>query len=91
VCAPRRRDTRRTGALPTTLREVADLFEHSDVARAAFVDEVVAHYLHQARTEVGAFDAAITDWERTRGFERFCCPPRGGHDHPPEAGAPGRV
>ena len=30
------------------------------MARAAFVDEVVAHYLHQARTEVGAFDAAVT-------------------------------
>lgn len=57
--------------LPTTLRRAADLFEQSDVARAAFGDEVVAHYLHQARIEVEAFDAAVTDWERVRGFERL--------------------
>jgi glutamine synthetase len=32
---------------------------------------VVAHYLNQARIEVEAFDAAVTDWERVRGFERL--------------------
>jgi glutamine synthetase len=57
--------------LPTTLREAARLFEQSAVARAAFGDEVVAHYLNQARIEVEAFDAAVTDWERVRGFERL--------------------
>ena len=57
--------------LPTTLREAADLFEKSDIARAAFGDEVVEHYLHQARLEVQAFDAAVTDWELVRGFERL--------------------
>ncbi|MFJ6678274.1 glutamine synthetase family protein [Microbacterium sp. NPDC091382] len=57
--------------LPTTLREAADLFERSEIARAAFGDEVVAHYLHQARVEVLAYDAAVTDWERIRGFERL--------------------
>lgn len=57
--------------LPTTLREAADLFEASEIARAAFGDEVVAHYLHQARVEVLAYDAAVTDWERIRGFERL--------------------
>jgi glutamine synthetase len=57
--------------LPTTLREAADLFERSEVARAAFGDDVVAHYLHQARVEVLAYDAAVTDWERIRGFERL--------------------
>ncbi|GAB2694872.1 glutamine synthetase [Microbacterium marinum] len=57
--------------LPTTLREAADLFAQSEVARAAFGDDVVAHYLHQARIEVEAFDAAVTDWERIRGFERL--------------------
>ncbi|MFS0866221.1 glutamine synthetase family protein [Microbacterium sp. 179-B 1A2 NHS] len=57
--------------LPTTLREAADLFEQSEVARAAFGDDVVAHYLHQARIEVEAYDAAVTDWERIRGFERL--------------------
>ncbi|EZP28415.1 glutamine synthetase family protein [Microbacterium oleivorans] len=57
--------------LPTTLREAADLFETSEIARAAFGDDVVAHYLHQARVEVLAYDAAVTDWERIRGFERL--------------------
>lgn len=57
--------------LPTTLREAAALFAESDVAREAFGDEVVAHYLNQARIEVEAFDAAVTDWERIRGFERL--------------------
>lgn len=57
--------------LPTTLREAAGLFADSAIARAAFGDEVVDHYLNQARVEVEAFDAAVTDWERVRGFERL--------------------
>lgn len=57
--------------LPTTLREAAELFERSEVARAAFSDEVVDHYTHAARVEIAAFDAAVTDWERYRGFERL--------------------
>ncbi|WP_314506932.1 glutamine synthetase family protein [uncultured Microbacterium sp.] len=57
--------------LPTTLRDAADLFENSVVARAAFGDDMVEHYLHQARIEVAAYDAAVTDWERIRGFERL--------------------
>ncbi len=57
--------------LPTTLREAARLFSESTVARAAFGDDVVEHYLNQARIEVAAFDAAVTDWERIRGFERL--------------------
>jgi glutamine synthetase len=57
--------------LPTTLRDAARLFSESTIARAAFGDEVVEHYLNQARIEVEAFDAAVTDWERVRGFERL--------------------
>lgn len=57
--------------LPTTLREAAALFEQSAIARAAFGDDVVEHYLNQARIEVEAYDAAVTDWERVRGFERL--------------------
>jgi glutamine synthetase len=57
--------------VPTTLREAADLFEHSAIARAAFGDEVVEHYVNNARIELAAYDAAVTDWERVRGFERF--------------------
>ena len=57
--------------LPTTLREAARLFSESTIARAAFGDDVVEHYLNQARIEVETFDAAVTDWERVRGFERL--------------------
>ncbi|TDN90766.1 glutamine synthetase family protein [Microbacterium sp. BK668] len=57
--------------LPTTLRQAAQLFDESAIARAAFGDDVVEHYLNQARIEVEAFDAAVTDWERVRGFERL--------------------
>ncbi|KUI39889.1 glutamine synthetase [Mycobacterium sp. GA-1199] len=57
--------------LPTTLAEAAALFEKSEVARAAFGDEVVEHYLNNARVELAAFNSAVTDWERVRGFERL--------------------
>jgi glutamine synthetase len=57
--------------LPTTLAEAARLFERSEVARAAFGDEVVEHYLNNARVELSAFNSAVTDWEKVRGFERF--------------------
>lgn len=57
--------------VPATLRESAELFAGSAVARAAFGDEVVEHYLNNARVELAAFDAAVTDWERVRGFERL--------------------
>ena len=29
------------------------------------------HYLNNARIELAAYDAAVTDWERVRGFERL--------------------
>ncbi|MER7991204.1 glutamine synthetase family protein [Streptomyces noursei] len=57
--------------VPTTLREAAELWEHSAIARAAFGDEVVDHYRHMARVEQDAYDAAVTDWERFRSFERM--------------------
>jgi glutamine synthetase len=57
--------------LPTTLAEAAKLFEESAVAREAFGDEVVEHYLNNARVELKAFNSSVTDWERRRGFERL--------------------
>ncbi|CAM5348836.1 glutamine synthetase family protein [Streptomyces griseomycini] len=57
--------------VPTTLREAAELWENSAIARAAFGDEVVAHYRNMARVETDAFDAAVTDWELRRSFERM--------------------
>jgi glutamine synthetase len=57
--------------VPTTLREAADLFESSELARAALGKDVVDHYANAARVELAAFDAAVTDWERVRCFERM--------------------
>ncbi|RXZ46442.1 glutamine synthetase [Agromyces fucosus] len=57
--------------VPATLRESAELFAESAIAREAFGDEVVDHYLNNARIELAAYDAAVTDWERVRGFERL--------------------
>jgi glutamine synthetase len=57
--------------VPTSLREAAELWEHSPIARGAFGDEVVAHYRNMARVEVEAFDAVVTDWELRRSFERL--------------------
>jgi glutamine synthetase len=57
--------------VPTTLHEAAELFRASTVAREAFGEEVVAHYLNNARVELAAFNAFVTDWERVRGFERL--------------------
>jgi glutamine synthetase len=54
-----------------SLREAADLFEKSEMARRAFGPEVVEHFTHAARLEARAFDAAVTDWERARYFERI--------------------
>lgn len=57
--------------LPRTLHEAARAFEASTFARRAFGDDVVDHYTHFFRTEVAQFDAAVTDWERRRYFERI--------------------
>ncbi|MGB7158489.1 MAG: glutamine synthetase family protein [Tepidisphaeraceae bacterium] len=58
-------------ALPTSLKEAADLLERSELARIMLGEEVLKFYVHTARQEVKAFDAAVTDWERVRYFERI--------------------
>ncbi|WP_433511528.1 glutamine synthetase family protein [Nonomuraea sp. CA-143628] len=57
--------------VPHTLRDALALFEGSKLARETFGDDVVAHYANNARIELAAFDAAVTDWELFRGFERM--------------------
>ncbi len=57
--------------VPATLHEAIELFAHSEVARRAFGDEVVDHYTRAGQVEVDTFNAAVTDWERYRGFERL--------------------
>jgi glutamine synthetase len=57
--------------VPTTLHSARELFAQSTVAKEAFGEEVVAHYLNAADVELAAFGSAVTDWERFRGFERL--------------------
>jgi glutamine synthetase len=57
--------------VPTTLADARDLFAASTVAREAFGDDVVDHYVNAADVELAAFNSTVTDWERFRGFERL--------------------
>jgi glutamine synthetase len=55
---------------PSTLREAIAALESSSLAREAFGDEVVDHYLNYGRVEQRLFDEVVTCWERERLFER---------------------
>jgi glutamine synthetase len=57
--------------VPATLRDAVDAFERSAAATEAFGKDVVRHYGHAGRVELAAYDRAVTDWERRRGFERL--------------------
>ena len=55
---------------PSTLRDAIAALEGGTMARAAFGDDVVDHYLNYARTEQELFDRVVTNWERERLYER---------------------
>jgi glutamine synthetase len=55
---------------PSTLRDAVAALETGSVARAAFGDEVVDHYLNYGRIEQRLFDQVVTCYERERLFER---------------------
>jgi glutamine synthetase len=57
--------------IPGSLREAIDCLDRSEVARAAFGDTVVEHYLNAGRVEQAIYDRAITCWELDRYFERI--------------------
>jgi len=57
--------------VPATLADAARLFAASDFTKAAFGADVVTHYANMAKVELDAFNAAVTDWERFRSFERM--------------------
>jgi glutamine synthetase len=59
------------GRVPSTLAGALRAFQGSDFARRAFGEEMVEHYVNNARVELAAYDAAVTDWELYRGFERL--------------------
>ena len=55
---------------PSTMNQAIAALESGSMARAAFGDEVVDHYLNYARTEQRLFDEVVTDYEQERMFER---------------------
>ena len=57
--------------LPSSLRDAADAFEKSALAKNAFGSAVLEFYTRHARLEIDAFNNAVTDWEKTRYFERI--------------------
>jgi glutamine synthetase len=57
--------------VPTTLQQARDAFTGSKLVRATLGDEVTDHYTNMADVELAAFNAAVTDWELRRGFERL--------------------
>jgi len=57
--------------VPTTLHEARDRFVASADARRLLGDDVVEHYGHHLAQEIAAADAAVTDWEMRRYFERI--------------------
>ena len=57
--------------VPQNMYDARDLFGAGEIAREAFGQEVVDHYLNRANIELSALEATVTDWERVRGFERL--------------------
>ena len=57
--------------LATTLAQAADQFSRSAVAKKYFGSEIVDFYARTARNEIREFNAAVTDWERGRYFEKI--------------------
>jgi glutamine synthetase len=57
--------------VPSNIYDARDLFAASEIAAEAFGREVMEHYLNRAQVEIDAFEAAVTDWEKFRGFERL--------------------
>lgn len=57
--------------VPSNMYAARDRFRDSALVNEAFGEEVVRHYLRRAEFEIETFEAAVTDWERYRGFERL--------------------
>jgi glutamine synthetase len=57
--------------VPGALYESIRTLEQSQLAREAFGEQVVNHYLNSAREEQSAYDHAVTNWELDRYFERI--------------------
>ena len=56
--------------LPANLTQSMEALNASDMLKAAFGEDVVAHYHRCAQWEQEEFDQVVTDYEIARGFER---------------------
>jgi len=56
--------------IPSTLRLATTYFKQSTMLKEAMGNDVIAHYARCAEWEQEAFDAAVTQWEIARGFEK---------------------
>ena len=56
--------------IPRTLRAATEALRNSSMLREAMGDQVIDHYVRAAEWEQEEFDQKVTDYERTRGFER---------------------
>jgi glutamine synthetase len=57
--------------VPRTLAEASELFASSEFAKRAFGADVVEHYAHFFRTEVAAYNRAVTDWSGSAISSRY--------------------
>jgi len=58
------------GMIPTSLQGAYVSLKGSDMLRRTLGDDVVDHYARAAEVEIEDFEAAVTDYEIARGFER---------------------
>lgn len=58
-------------AVPGTLTSAIPAFATSDFVTEALSADVQDHYAHFYSVEAAAYDAAVTDWERARYFDRI--------------------
>ena len=56
--------------IPRTLRDAREAMMGSDMLRAAFGVEVIAHYARAAEWEIEEFNRVVTDYEIARGLEK---------------------
>lgn len=63
--------SRHVAHVPGALYEAIRTLEHSQLAREAFGERIVSHYLNAAKQEQEAYDHAVTCWELDRYFERI--------------------
>ena len=58
-------------SIPTSLEQALELFQESEFAKKSFGEDVHRHYIRFFEVEIESFQAAVTDWELRRYFERI--------------------